>query len=147
MKRFINIGTQTGNQEEGIGEFSFFDTITDKFEEHSDSMTWATREEFIEDYEGRYLERYLTLIPKNWKCKPENMTKKELRTMFEKETVTHWENSQCEPDIDYVEWLEARIISQSPIVNANGALAVDCDHYMHGHCDCLGKYCMDGIEK
>ena len=67
------------------------------------------------------------------------MTKKELRLMFEKETGTHWENSQCEPDIDYVEWLEARL-SDKPI----RLLAEDCDHHQHQHCDCVGLYCMEG---
>ena len=71
MKRFINIGTQTGNQEDEVNEFAFFDTIIDKFEKHSDSMAWTTKEEFVEDYEGNDIERYLILIPKNW-----NQTKK-----------------------------------------------------------------------
>lgn len=34
----------------------------------------------------------------------------ELRKQFEKETGTHWENSQGEPDIDYVAWLETRLL-------------------------------------
>lgn len=66
MKRFIDIGTQTGNQEEGIKEFAFFDTITDTFEKHGLSMTWATKQEFIDDYEGTELDRYLRLIPDGW---------------------------------------------------------------------------------
>lgn len=32
-----------------------------------------------------------------------------LREQFEKETETHWINSQKEPDIDYVYWLEEKI--------------------------------------
>lgn len=32
-----------------------------------------------------------------------------LREQFEKETETQWINSQKEPDIDYVYWLEEKI--------------------------------------
>jgi len=38
------------------------------------------------------------------------MTKDDLRKDFEKETGLNWINSQEEPDIDYVEWLENKII-------------------------------------
>ena len=34
-----------------------------------------------------------------------------LKEEFEKETETPWINSQGEPDIDYVDWLEAKIIT------------------------------------
>jgi hypothetical protein len=32
-----------------------------------------------------------------------------LKEQFEKQTGTHWENSQGEPDIDYVLWLENQL--------------------------------------
>ena len=38
------------------------------------------------------------------------MTKDDLRKDFEKETGFNWINSQKEPDIDYVDWLENKII-------------------------------------
>ena len=100
------------------------------------------------------------------------MNKKELRTMFEKETGTHWENSQCEPDIEYVEWLESKIISSNTFalkactcspserswndtiqeycrkceakIEPDLPLSENCEHFQHGHCDCIGKYCMSG---
>ena len=34
---------------------------------------------------------------------------KELRMLFFKETGLFWENSQEEPDIEYVNWLESKI--------------------------------------
>lgn len=72
------------------------------------------------------------------------MTTKELRVIFETETGTHWENSQCEPDIDYVEWLESKIISSNIQLMENLPLSENCEHFQHGHCDCLGKYCQEG---
>lgn len=39
------------------------------------------------------------------------MTPQELRNQFKKETETNWENSQGEPEIDYIYWLEEKIIS------------------------------------
>lgn len=66
MKRFIDIGEQTGDQDLGVKEFAFFDTVTGKFESHSGSMTWATEEEFVDDYEGSEIERYLNIIPEDW---------------------------------------------------------------------------------
>lgn len=66
MKRFIDIGEQTGNTKEGVKEFAFYCTHFDGFETHSENMTWTSIEEFTKDYEGDELERYLRLIPKNW---------------------------------------------------------------------------------
>lgn len=66
MKRFIDIGTQTGEQEEGVKEFAFYCTVIGEFESHGISMTWATKQEFIDDYEGNELGRYLILIPDGW---------------------------------------------------------------------------------
>ena len=66
MKRFIDIGEQTGNSDFGINEFSFFDTIIDKFETFNDNQTWSNIKDFISDYKsdnGQELERYLNLIP------------------------------------------------------------------------------------
>lgn len=39
------------------------------------------------------------------------MTPEDLRNKFEEETGTPWQNSQDEPDIDYVMWLETKVIS------------------------------------
>ena len=36
----------------------------------------------------------------------------DIRNQFEKETETHWENSQGEPDIDYVIWLESKLTTK-----------------------------------
>lgn len=36
----------------------------------------------------------------------------DLRNQFKEETGTNWENSQHEPDIDYVDWLEKKIIEK-----------------------------------
>ena len=63
MIRFIDLSNQI---EEGINQFSFFDTVTDKFEEFSGSQTWETVYEFQEDYDGNNIDRYLDLIPLKW---------------------------------------------------------------------------------
>lgn len=82
MKRFIDIGEQTGNTHEGIKEFAFFDTIIDEFEEFGGSCTWDTRENFISDYEeknnGEPIERYLGKIPSDWQTKEEVEIKRNL---------------------------------------------------------------------
>lgn len=59
MKRFINLLDQ-----DVCYRFAWYDTITDTFEEHSDSQTWDTWAEFKEDYEGKDLPRYKVLCPK-----------------------------------------------------------------------------------
>jgi len=38
---------------------------------------------------------------------------RELRKQFEDETGDHWTNSQGEPDIDYVSWLEQKLVKES----------------------------------
>lgn len=60
MIRFINITDQITDGEQ---EFAFFDTVTDKFKTFSDSQTWNSIADFISDYQGDELERYLDLIP------------------------------------------------------------------------------------
>lgn len=38
------------------------------------------------------------------------MTNEELRAEFERETGVPWQNEQGEPDIDYVTWLERKVL-------------------------------------
>lgn len=38
------------------------------------------------------------------------MNAKDLRVKFFNETGTKWENSQEEPDVDYVQWLENKVL-------------------------------------
>jgi len=40
------------------------------------------------------------------------MDLKQLRMHFKKETGLSWVNSQGEPDIEYVEWLENKVITK-----------------------------------
>lgn len=67
MIRFINLGTQLylTNDTDGF-EFAFYCTVRDVFEEFSGSQTWASKKEFIADYDGDELDRYLSLIPEGW---------------------------------------------------------------------------------
>tara|TARA_R110000782_G_C14629671_1_gene394281 strand:- start:36 stop:239 length:204 start_codon:yes stop_codon:yes gene_type:complete len=67
MKRFIDIGCQTGNTYEGVKEFCFFDTVTDQFETFQEECCWTSAKEFTEYYDGNELERYLSLIPDEFK--------------------------------------------------------------------------------
>lgn len=70
MKRFIDLGNQTKNIdfEAGEKEFAFYDTCTDKFEEFSGAQTWSSKQDFIDDFpHNGELERYLKLIPEDWK--------------------------------------------------------------------------------
>lgn len=62
MVRFIKLGDQIN---EGVNEFAFFDTVTDKFITFSDCQTWDCISDFISDYKGDELERYLGFIPKD----------------------------------------------------------------------------------
>ena len=70
----------------------------------------------------------------------------ELRNQFTKETGEERINSQGEPDIDYVDWLENKILSLSiPISHEGGReecheagcneLAI-CGNYCGSHCKC-----------
>ena len=65
MKRFIDLQNQTGNinYEVGEREFSFYCTISDKFESFSDNYTWNSVQDFREDFDGDNIQRYLNLIP------------------------------------------------------------------------------------
>ncbi|MTK53286.1 hypothetical protein [Paludibacter sp.] len=65
MKRFIDLGNQTGNidYDSGEREFAFYDTVRDCFETFGGSQTWTCIEDFIKDYSGNELDRYLILIP------------------------------------------------------------------------------------
>lgn len=42
------------------------------------------------------------------------MNREELRQEFERACEIKWENSQGEPDIDYVMWLEDKITATQP---------------------------------
>lgn len=67
MKRFIDLRTQlylTDDAENNA--FAFFCTVRDKFETFTGSQTWSSKEEFLEDYDGDDVERYLALIPEDW---------------------------------------------------------------------------------
>lgn len=44
------------------------------------------------------------------------MTDSDLRRKFKDEKGISWRNSHGEPDIDYVEWLEAKVIAAQPDV-------------------------------
>ena len=46
-----------------------------------------------------------------------------LREQFEKETCVAWINTQGEPDIEYVEWLETKLQNTS----SNSDYAKSCD--------------------
>lgn len=72
MKRFIDLGNQTGNidYEAGEREFAFYCTVTDQFEIFCGNQTWNTREDLATDVKdaGREgeLGRLLRLIPDDW---------------------------------------------------------------------------------
>lgn len=64
MIRFIDI---SGQITDDVKEFSFYDTTIDKFIEGESGMqTWSSVEDFIDDYNGNQLERFLSLIPKGF---------------------------------------------------------------------------------
>lgn len=65
MIRFINLTGQL-TLDESDPAFAFFDTVTDKFCTFQGFQTWDSIEEFKKDYEGDDIERFLSLIPKNW---------------------------------------------------------------------------------
>jgi len=63
MIRFINLTNQIT---EDTKEFAFYNTVTDKFIEFSENQTWQSIDDFIQDYIGDEINRYLKLIPKNF---------------------------------------------------------------------------------
>lgn len=70
MKRFIDLGDQTGNiiYEVGEREFAFYCTVTDKFETFNSNQTWSTRQDLKYDMlkdgaEATDLIRFFDLIP------------------------------------------------------------------------------------
>jgi len=67
MIRFIDLGDQIC---EGSKDFDFYNTINDQFVRFNGVQTWETTEEFIEDYNGDELDRYLSLIPKSYQTLP-----------------------------------------------------------------------------
>ncbi len=66
MKRFIDLGHQIYNGDEGLRCFTFYCTVNFSFETFSGSQVWKSIEEFKEDYTGDDIDRYLNLIPKDW---------------------------------------------------------------------------------
>ena len=70
MKRFIDIGHQIYTDDREPKQFAFYDTVLDCFERFSDSDLWDNVSDFTKDYldaGGTELERYLTLIPEEFK--------------------------------------------------------------------------------
>lgn len=64
MKRFVDLrGSNVP------GTFAWYDTVTDKFEIHSNVMSWDTFDEFAADYSGNDLQRYASLCLE-WARKP-----------------------------------------------------------------------------
>ena len=60
MIRFINLTDQITDD---VQEFAFFDTVTATFCTFSGTQTWRNVDDFILDYDGDELQRYLKLIP------------------------------------------------------------------------------------
>jgi hypothetical protein len=65
------------------------------------------------------------------------MTKEELRQQFHLEAGIKWENSQGEPDIDYVQWLEQKVIIRHALTG--GTTECICDNC--GRKVTVCKYC------
>lgn len=68
MKRFVNIG---GQIIEGEKQFSFYCTVTDKFEIFGGNQVWSSKENFISDMIEEQLDdqdrhRLSRLIPEDW---------------------------------------------------------------------------------
>ena len=72
MKRFIDLGQQYWAlpSEDDEKSFAFIDTVRDRFCEFDTEQFWDTREEFTEafnvDPDDNDIDRYLSLIPKDW---------------------------------------------------------------------------------
>jgi hypothetical protein len=58
----------------------------------------------------------------------------ELREKFRKETGDNWENSQGEPDIDYVLWLESKLFATPDVVGQSEQLKAFAEYLdeLHG---------------
>lgn len=70
MKRFIDIGHQIYSNDSLPKQFAFYCTVVDSFERFNDEEVWETASDFEKDYleaEGTELERYLALIPDEFK--------------------------------------------------------------------------------
>lgn len=65
------------------------------------------------------------------------MNRSDLKRQFKDEKGISWKNSQGEPDIDYVEWLEAKVIAVQ-----KDAIKSVCNHpYDSLHQDEYGFNC------
>jgi hypothetical protein len=72
-------------------------------------------------------ERCLKQLTKGGEMK----TAEELRTQFQMENGDPWENSQGEPDIDYVMWLEEKLLNKLTL--SEGEIIVEAgSHYRLG---------------
>ncbi len=70
MKRFIDIGHQMYLDDSEPKQFTFYCTVAGSFERFSDEDLWEKASDFEKDYladGGTELERYLTLIPDEFK--------------------------------------------------------------------------------
>lgn len=66
MIRFVDLGTQIS----ATPEFAWYNTVSDKFLVYCGTSTWATWEDFKEDYyfePGYPLDRFEILCPQKWK--------------------------------------------------------------------------------
>jgi hypothetical protein len=63
------------------------------------------------------------------------MTAEDLRHQFHNEQGISWENSQGEPDIDYVIWLEQKVIRLKS-VEAKMPSEEEALQYFNNHFDC-----------
>ncbi len=59
MVRFVYLSDQIV---EGIREFAFYNTTIDRFMEFSGCQTWQSVEDFIKDYDGNELQRFVRLM-------------------------------------------------------------------------------------
>lgn len=61
------------------------------------------------------------------------MKNEELRDQYHLETGEKWENSEGKPDIDYVQWMERKIIARQ--YNVSGSLPPDTTGWLIHHND------------
>jgi len=75
MIRFIDLGTQIchPDDDDPIPEFAFYDTVTDRFLEIEGTQTWASWNDFEDDYDEYVnykfypLERFKSLVHDKYK--------------------------------------------------------------------------------